>query len=531
MKIFDVPIEILTDELYTEHLAVLDNGYFDALVAIGYAALADSYYEGQSPNIEKTASGFRVTHSIHQRERPNLSWLKYSIAGSWAGKKEVAEDNMTFKDKNWNTETVIYHEGAYLNVGKDSYMIIEISDKSYNIPSPLRELFGVINKLGSPKWWNTHIYSCRHKGLELLQNTYESRASFNSIILPQTSKGAMSGNSFSIGNGSVSSNISKKWSREISLAVAGLLASARGSTSEGFAIPVPGKIEFAFFKQLVQRNRIRMMPKDFFFPYDNYLYYIKSLLTYGQKGKQFLSSVSGARFIELGTQSSPAGAWSLTIPSYDITISDVENLRQILRTWRRAVKKSGSEPNINRAAVERFIRGFEKADIPNFIEGYLSYLIDVGLNSTNQIKLLNENQIIKIMEANKRKYSKLSEEMLSEDVMAMITLIRQNTVYRLNKDSSKGPDYGLIKKLRDVQNHNDLILALSDISITRAVDIMATSKSDTTTETHGNVSDEKSYSLKRPVQKGITKLIELSEDPDYSPKLVANLLLALALSK
>ena len=531
MKIFDVPTEILKLELRIENLPVLDNGYFDALVAIGYAALADSYYEGQSPFIEKTLSGYQVTHSIRQRERPYLSWLKYSVAASWAGKKEVAENNMTFKDPNWNTDTVIDHEGAYLNVGEDSYMIIEISDKSYKIPSPLRELYGVINKLGSPKWWNAHIYSCRHKGLALLENTYDSKASFNSIILPQTSKGAMSGKSFSIGNGSVSSSISKKWSREITLAVAGLLTSARGSSSEGFAIPVPGKIQFAFYRQLVQRNRIRMVPKDFFFPYDNYLYFLKSLLTYGQKGKQFLSSISGARFIELGTQSSPAGVWSLTIPAYEYKIYAVENIRQILQTWRKSVKKSGSEPNINRTAVERFIRGFEKADIPNFIEGYLSYLNDVGLNSSNQIKLLNGNQIENIMNVNKRKYSKLSEELLSEDVMAMITLIRQNTVYRLHNDSSKGPDYGLIKKLRDVQNHNDLILVLSDISITRAVDIMATSKSVSTAESPGNESDEKSYNLKHPVQKGLTKLINLSEDQDYSPKLIAHLLLALALSK
>lgn len=47
-------------------------------------------------------------------------------------------------------------------------IILELNWKIVLVIVLLRELYGVLNKLGSLKWFNVCIYICREKGLELL---------------------------------------------------------------------------------------------------------------------------------------------------------------------------------------------------------------------------------------------------------------------------------------------------------------------------------------------------------------------------
>ena len=524
MKTFVIPTIETTLELHTEKLPTLDSSYFDVLVAIGYAALADAYYNGPSPQIKLSSTGFEITHSTQLRKKPHLCWLKYSLAASWKKEKIMEKGLWVKKDKVWDGEELIPHAGVVIDTSEEPTIILELGKINYAITAPARELYGVLNKLGSPKWFNACIYTCRKKGIELLQNKFKEKISFNSIVLPQSSKGAISSSSFSIANGSLPGKFGKQWGREICLAVAGLLTSARGSIKNGFALPVPLDISYSLLQHLVSRNRKRIIPRDFFFPYNNYLFHLKLLLAYGQNGKNMLNAVCGAKFIELGTQSSPAGVWSLKVPNYSYTLSSVDNLNKLLSHWRKVVKpKPTSEPNIDRLAVERLMRGFERGDIVPFIEGYLCYIETVNFNS-GYSPVLHQYQFFEIMDNNSKKYQELVEALRGPIVKPIIDLIRQDTyqrVFKADKEKTEQPDYQMIRKLREVQNHEDLITAICEIAIKRGIDKMASQNTQENIRKKHNLS----------TQDGIAKIIELSENPKYNPRLISQLLLALALSK
>jgi hypothetical protein len=525
MKVFSIPKPVESAELRTEKLPVIDNGYFDVLIAIGYAALADSFYDGPSPRIEKTPVGFEVTHATSVKARPNLGWLKYSLAASWTKEEDFKDGDLIKKDKAWDGAEVLPHYGTVVDTRDDPQVFVETGARIIKVKEPYRELYGVINKLGSPKWFNACVYTCREKGLELLRNEFDGKLSVNSIVLPQSSKGAMSSGSFSIANGSLPGKLVGTWSRETCLAVAGLVAGARGSIKKGFALPVPRSISYSFLQHLVSRNRKRIVPNDFFFPYNNYLYYLKLLAAYGTSGKEMLAAVSGAKFIELGTQSSPAGVWSLSVPPYAYSFSSVDDLYSLLLNWRSAVKpRKTSEPNINRLAVNRLMRGFEQGDIAAFVEGYLSYLETVGLKESRIPHFLTTNQFFEVMRSNTSKYQELVAELRGPILEPIIELIRQDTydkVFKAREGKSDPPDYQMIRKLREVQNHEDLVTAICEIAIKRSIDKMASENTQSNERKYHNL----------PTQEGIAKIIELSESGRYTPKLVANLLLALALSK
>lgn len=521
MKIFTIPKTETNTELHTEELPVLDNGYFDVLVAIGYAALADAYYEGPSPTIHLSPVGFKVTHALKSRKKPNLSWLKYSLAASWKNKPEFESGELVKKSKTWDDKLQIYHEGAVVDTSESHQDYIDLGNRSYWIESPLRNLYGVINSFLKKDvvWFNGCIQACREKGIELLENKFEHAFSTNSVVLPQGSKGANSSSGYSILNGSLPTKLTKKWSREICLSVAGLIFSSRGARGHGFAIPTPNYISLSMLKHLVYRNRKRIVPKDFFFPFNNYLYFLKLLLGYGDHGNRMLFSVCGAKFIELGTQSSPSGVWELKVPRYKYTMQSVENLISILDKWRVASIPSGKyKPNINRLSVERLIRGFENADINAFTEGYLSYLDSVGFKE-GYLPLLRQKQFYEIMNSSSKKYQTLVEELTGPEVQTIIRIVSQDTYDKRIKDPNR-IDYGMIRKLREVQNSKELVTAICEISIKRSTDKMASQKTDS--------NEREKHTM--PTQAGITKIIELSEDERYTPKLIAQLILALALS-
>lgn len=514
MKIFTIPKTETNTELHTEELPVLDNGYFDVLVAIGYAALADAYYEGPSPTINLSPVGFKVSHAQKRREKPNLSWLKYSLAADWIKKQKVPDGNHIIKNKIWDGEEIISHQGAVVDTSEELKVTLELDKKTVFVMAPLRELYGVINKLGNPTWFNGCIYTCREKGFELLNKTFSEKITFNKIVLPQSSRGGMASNSFSIGNSSVPKKLSDKWSREICLAAAGLLSAARGSMQGGFVLPVPKSISFSLLSHLVNRNRKRLVPNDFFFPYNNYLYYLRLLTAYGEK-KNMLNAVCGAKFIELGTQSSPAGVWSLQVPIYPYSLSNIDDLISLLRHWRQSTRKKS---NINRLTVDQLVRGFEKADIAAFTEGYLNYIDSVGFKE-GYLPLLCQQQFYEIMNSSSKKYQALVEELTGPEVQTIIRIVSQDTYDKRTKDPNR-IDYGMIRKLREVQNSEELVTAICEISIKRSTDKMASQKTDS--------NEREKHTM--PTQAGITKIIELSEDERYTPKLIAQLILALALS-
>jgi hypothetical protein len=186
--------------------------------------------------------------------------------------------------------------------------------------------------------------------------------------------------------------------------------------------------------------------------------------------------------------------------------------------------KPTSEPNINRLAVDRLVRGFEQGDIAAFTEGYLSYLETVGLNGPRLPHFLTTNQFFEVMSSNTLKYQELVAELRGPVLEPIIDLIRQDTydkVFKAKEGKSDPPDYQMIRKLREVQNHEDLVTAICEIAIKRSIDKMASENTQSNERKYHNL----------PTQEGIAKIIELSESGRYTPKLVANLLLALALSK
>lgn len=502
-------------------LPIVDNGYYDTLTAIGFGALADSYYETpKSPLIEWTPSGFQIHYVDEAREIPDLSWLKYSLAASW---KSKLVEGTTKTTKGWEGKTIINHDGIVVDTSIRPMVQVEINGKQREILDTNRRLFGVINKLGKPEWVNLCIRACREKGYELINDEFkEESITFNSIVFPQSSKGANSKNSFSIGNSSMPKSFTTPLSRLTCFAVAGLCFSAIGENPSGFATPIPLRMRTEVIRKIAIENRKRYYYGGFFFPFYNYLNFVKLLLqnSHDLKAKlgeaQKLKGVAGVSFVELGTSASPSGTWRLMVPSHRYTIISVEKLQNLLVHWRREKKpKSGGDPSIDRRAVRTLMNGFESSNPVAAAEGYLQYLDAVGIQGN--YNLLNQTFFEEIM-AHKTKYKELLEEFKSEEIQRFIQLIRQDTIQKVYNGDP--PNYQLMRKLREIQSPDDFIEAITEIAVERGSNKLASSQSNT---------DSMQY-LSLPYEGSLEKLIELAEDSRYTPRLIAQLLLAFSLS-
>ncbi|GAA4415290.1 hypothetical protein GCM10023187_45670 [Nibrella viscosa] len=523
----------------THQLPVCDGGYFDALAAIGLAVLVDAYIDtgGVSPLIVWTPDGFVVSYKeVGHRQVPKLRDLKYSVAGAWRkGDKDSwkAAEGHTKKSPGWDNTPVINTDSAEVDVSQSPEIPITIGERTLKMLNPERQLYGVANKLGSPEWFNLCVYACRVRGLELLDGSFnESSITVNSMVLPQASKGAFASSSFSIENKSLPGTITTSLSRLTCLAVAGFIFAAKGQSPQksvqGFAIPVPKHLRLETIKRIVKQNRERLSNGGFFFAYDNYLALLKSLLEYQEDEKPLgedatLFSVAGASFIPLGNSSSPSGSWQLAIPKHRYTIESVERLQRLLISWKRA-KQTGKDKtiSIDRSAVAKLMRGFEYSDPKEATEGYLEYVFDVGLvtTSNNRIYFLTQNFFKEIMA---HKYQPLLQELLEGDLKPFVNLVRQETYHAAFPPKGQAetqPNYQMIRSLREVQNSDDLIKAITEIAIERGITKIATV----------NSSKSKAERWLNPYEPALKRLIELAES-DYSPKLLANLILSFALSK
>jgi len=507
-------------EWKTAQLPIVDNGYYDTLAAIGFGALADSYYHTpKTPLIEWTPSGYKVHYTENFRDTPDLHWLKYSIAASWKGS---LDDGVTKITKGWHKETKIEHMGAVVDVAQKPYIQVEINGENREIVKPDRRLYGVINKLGNPKWYNLCISACRERGLELLNDNFKKVVTFNSIVSPQSSRGANSKNSYSLGTGSISPTISKPLSRFTCLAVAGLCYSAIGENPTGFAIPMPLFMRMEVLRSIAVDNRKRYHYGGFFFPFNNYLRFVRLLLKNSADFEakigeaQKLKGVTGAKFVELGNSASPAGTWKLMFPSHKYSVESVEKLQNLLVHWRREKRpKSGGDPSIDRKAVRTLMNGFESSNPVAAAGGYLQYLDAVGIQGN--YNLLTQTFFEEIM-AHKKKYKELLEEFKSEDIQRFIQLIRQDTIQKVYNGDP--PNYQLIRRLREIQGPDDFVEAVTEIAVERGSNKLASSQSN---------KDSMQY-LSLPYEGSLEKLIELAEDSQYTPRLIAQLLLAFSLS-
>jgi hypothetical protein len=146
----------------TEMLPVFDYGYFDALVAVGFAALADAYFDTEgSPLIERDPTGFSVSYTQEPRENLDLGWLRYSLAADWK-EKDWFENGWTLvKDADAITEkregvrqsheALIHAEGALIDTSDDSTVDIKVGGETYGIAEPRRKLVPPsINSLTRP---------------------------------------------------------------------------------------------------------------------------------------------------------------------------------------------------------------------------------------------------------------------------------------------------------------------------------------------------------------------------------------------
>jgi hypothetical protein len=508
-----------TEEV-TDTLPPFDHGYFDALAAIGFAALADTYFETpEAPLIRRTPAGFAITYHGKLRDRPQRSWLKYTIPASWAGE---LEKGTTKKAPGWDGTQVVSTEGAAVDTSDDTTTSITVGNKVYEVKKPDRQLYGVINKLGKPDWLNLCVYACRHRGLELLDGTFEeSSVTFNSVVLPQGSKGGNASNAFSIGNSSLPKPTSRSASRRICLAVAGLLYSATGNIPEGFAVPVPRHIRLESLRGIISDNRLRLISGGFFFPYDNYLNYLKLLLRHKLE-PHALDSVGGANFIELGAAPSPAGSWQFAVPAHRYTEMSAERLQTLLYRWKKVTTpKAGSPPSINREAVRLLVGGFERSDPASAAEGYLGYIGDAGFSGERPFYPLYQTFFEEIM-ANE--YSELLGAFDQEDVRAFINLVRQETyraVYPRPGQTAGQPNYQMMRRLREVQSTEDLLQALTEIAVERGTSKLASAKGER---------DAMKF-MSMPFEPSITRLVQLAEDERYNARMIAQLVLALALSR
>src|SRR5699024_3165869 len=167
----------------------------------------------------------------------------------------------------------------------------------------------------------------------------------------------------------------------------------------------------------------------------NYLRFIKLLLlnSSGFKARigesQKLKAVIGINFVELGNSASPAGTWTLTIPSHKYSIESVEKLQSLLVNWRREKKPpGGGDPSIDRKAVRTLMNGFESSNPKSAAEGYLQYLDAIGIQ--NNYNLLNQTFFEEIM-AYTTKYQQLLEEFKSKEIQRFIQLLRQDTIQKV----------------------------------------------------------------------------------------------------
>jgi hypothetical protein len=210
-----------TPEDITEMLPVFDYGYFDALVAIGFAALADAYFNTEeSPLIERGPAGFSVTYTPKPRENPDLGWLRYSIGKKWPQKEWFVEGRTKSKDapyiedavflkeveakreeeegpkyekverqsavgskgeaqdlpegEKWRVKpsyfTLVDTEGAAVSLSEEEEWI-SVPDRS-KFRNPIRELYATINSLrtSNAPWFNLCVYLCRNRGEDLIEN-------------------------------------------------------------------------------------------------------------------------------------------------------------------------------------------------------------------------------------------------------------------------------------------------------------------------------------------------------------------------
>jgi len=519
----------LPDEVTVKHkvvkLPIVDNGYYDTLAAIGLGALVDSYYETpKTPLINWTPKGFEIQYVKKKRKIPDLQWLKFSLAASW---KSSLEEGLTKVAKGWNNKTKLEHHGVVVDTSLKPMVQVEIDGKQREMIDPDRHLYGVINKLGKPDWVNLCIDACRNKGIELINGEFEEKSvTLNSIVFPQSSKGANSKSSYSIGNSSMPKSFSKPLSRLTCLAVAGLCYSAISESPTGFAIPVPSSMRVEAIRKIVVENRKRYYYDGFFFPFNNYLRFVKLLLKYStefeaQIGEtQKLRGATGVSFVELGTSASPSGTWQLMVPSHKYSIGSVEDLEKLLVHWRREKKPpSGGDPSIDRKAVRTLMNGFEASNPQSAAEGYLQYLDAVGIQGN--YNLLNQTFFEEIM-AHSTKYRELLEEFKSEEIQRFIQLLRQDTIYKVYHNNGKKdpPNYQVIRKLREIQSADDFIEAITEIAVERGSNKLASAQS----------SDDAMQYMALPYDGSLEKLIHLAEDSEYTPRLIAQLLLAFALS-
>jgi hypothetical protein len=529
---FDTGWKERQSKLTEKQLPRLDGGYYDTLVAVGYAALVDSYCGNESspsPRIIYRPEGYRVIYDEIEREIPDVSWLKYSIAASWkAADKDRLLDHSTYKDNTGDKMPTTKHYGAVVDTSTPRSITVEIGSNRISMSAPIRQLYGTLNKLGSPKWLNAAVFMAREHGKEILELNFPEKLSFNSIIFPQGSKGGNSSSAFSIANGSLSASLAKQWAAVNCLAAVGLILSARGSNQDGFSLAVPNNISLSLYRELVDKNRRRIITGGIFYPYVNYLYYLKLIITYRDKNDgnevstKSLRGVCGAKFVELGTQPSPAGNWFIAIPTVKYTVAEVDKIERLLYAWRKSAQpKARAAPNINRAALAQLMRGFEEGNIHSFLDGYLAYLDQISFGKNGRLELLNYPIIIKIMKA-KLSYGALVETMQSETIAPLIRIIRAETYFKVfsgKGKESEHPNYQLIRHFQEVQSKSAFVNALLEVSITQSKENFASIKNKTGGE----------YIPAHPTENAIATLIQLAETED--PKLLAKLLLAFGMAR
>ncbi len=519
-------------QLAERKLPRLDGGYYDTSVAVGYAALVDSYYGDEnspSPRIIYQPDGYVIQYANLERKLPDISWLKYSIAASWkAADKENLLAHNTFKDNTGDNLPMVKHHGAVVDTSTDRSITIEIGENMMSVAAPLRQLYGTLNKLGSPKWLNAAVFMAREHGNEIISLSFPEKLSFNSIIFPQGSKGGNSSSAFSIANGSLSSSLAKQWAAMNCLAAIGLILSARGRNQDGFSLPSPNNISLSLYRELVDKNRRRIISGGLFYPYSNYLYFLKLIITYRRPNDEAdnvsksLRGVCGANFVELGTQSSPAGNWFIAMPTISYTVAEIDKVEKLLLAWRKSAQpKARAAPNINRAALAQFMRGLEEGNIHSFLDGYLAYLDQISFGKNGRLELLGYPTITKIM-ASKPNYQELVQIMQSEIIAPLIRIIRAETYFKVfsgKGKESEHPNYQLIRQLQEVQSKSAFVNALLEISITQSKDNFISIKNKSNDD----------FIPAHPTEEAISRLVSLAED--YDPKLLAKLLLALGMAK
>lgn len=508
-------------------LPVVDDGYYDTLAAIGFGALADSYYDTpNTPLIKWTQQGYQVHYVKDLRPTPDLQWLKYSLAASW---KKSLDEGVTKIAKGWNKETRIEHRGIVVDTSEKPMVQVEIDGKQREMLKPDRRLYGVINKLGSPEWFNLCINACRERGIELLKDDFEEGSvTFNNIVSPQSSRGANSKNSFSLSTGSMSKTVSRPLSRLTCFAAAGLCIAALGENPTGFAVPIPLEMRVEVIRTVAKENRKRYnYGEGFFFSYNNYLRFVKLLLEHSADfiakigETQQLKGVTGSKFVELGNSASPAGTWKLMVPSHKYSIESVERLQKLLVHWRHAKKpRPGSDPSIDRQAVRTLMNGFEATNPQSAAEGYLQYIDAIGFGG-NYINLLNQTFFEEIM-AHSAKYQELLEEFKTEEIQRFIQLLRQDTIQKVYRNNGKKdpPNYQVIRRLREIQSSDDFVEAITEIAVERGSNKLASSQS----------TGDSMQNMLLPYEGSLEKLITLAEDKRYTPRLIAQMLLSFALS-